>query len=91
MEDKNPFESLTPPSDPPETEHEDPPQPNNIDSLDPGNTPNPNLSNISSPSYVDIIKHKKKKVENVGSLDDETLERPSKRVGRRSNKETREE
>eukprot|EP00253_Pinus_taeda_P013884 PITA_13884 len=91
VEDKNPFESLTPPSEPLETEQEDPPQLKNIDSQAPGNTSNPNPSNKSSPSYADIIKQKKKKIDNAGSSDDETFERPSKRVGRRSNKEAREE
>jgi hypothetical protein len=36
-EDKNPFESLKPPSDPPEAEREDLTQLNNTDSQDPGN------------------------------------------------------
>ena len=91
VEEKNPFKSLTPPSYPLETEQEDPPQLNdrNIQAL--GNTSNPNPSNNSFPSYADIIKQKKKKTDNIGSLDDETFERPSKRVGRRSNKEAREE
>ena len=64
---------------------------NNADIQEPGNIPNPNSSNIPSPSYVDIIKQKKKNQENTGSSDEETFERPSKKVGRRTNKETREE
>jgi len=91
VEDKNPFKSLKPPPDPPETEREDLPQLNNTDTLEPSNNPNLTPSNTSSPSYADIIKQKKKNTENTGSSDDETFERPTKKVGRRSNKETREE
>lgn len=91
MEDKIPFESLTPPSEPLETEQEDPPQLNDSAFQAPGNTSNPNPSNNSSPSYADIIKQKKKKTYNAGSSDDETFERPSKRARRRSNKEAKEE
>eukprot|EP00253_Pinus_taeda_P005679 PITA_05679 len=90
-EDKNPFESLNPSSDSPEAEREDPPQQNNTDPSDPGNTPNPNPCITSSPSYADIIKQKKKNVENEGTSDEETLERTSKRAGRKSNREAREE
>ena len=64
---------------------------NNADNQETGNIPNPNSSNTSSPSYADIIKQKKKILENTCSSDEETFERPSKKVGRRTNKETREE
>jgi hypothetical protein len=43
----------------------------------------------SSPSYADIIK--KKPPEISGSSEDESFERPSKRAGRKSHKEAREE
>ena len=90
-EDKNPFESLTPPSDPPDADREDLPHQNNIEPSDPSTTPILNPSNNTSPSYADIIKQKKTLVENEGSSDEEILERTSKRAGRKSNRETREE
>ena len=43
----------------------------------------------SSPSYVDMTR--KKPLESSGSSKDETFERPSKKVGRKSLKEAREE
>jgi hypothetical protein len=89
--DKNPFETLAPPPDPPEAEEEEPLQPASMEALDPGNTQSTHISKISSPSYAEIIKKKKNPIENIGSSDDESHEKSSKRVGRRTNKETREE
>jgi len=43
----------------------------------------------SSPSYADVIR--KKLEESSGSLEDETFERPTKKAGRKSRKELREE
>lgn len=43
----------------------------------------------SNPSYVEVTR--KKAIESSGSSEDETYERPSKRVGRKSCKEMREE
>jgi len=43
----------------------------------------------SSPSYAEMIK--KKPMETSGSSEEETFERPSQRVGRKSHKESREE
>ena len=43
----------------------------------------------SNPSYAEVAK--KKAIESSGSSEDETYERPFKRVGRKSRKEMREE
>jgi hypothetical protein len=47
------------------------------------------LGNSSSPSYAEMIK--KKPLETSGSSEEESFERPSKRAGRKSHKEAREE
>jgi hypothetical protein len=89
--DKNPFEILASPPDPPEAEEKEPLQPATTEALDPGNTQSTYTGNISSPSYAEITKRKKNPIENIGSSDDETHEKVTKRAGRRTNKETREE
>jgi hypothetical protein len=64
--DKNPFEVLAPPPDPPEVGEEEPIQLTNMETLDPGNTQSIDPGKISSPTYAEIIKKKEKTTENMG-------------------------
>ena len=90
---KNPFEILSTPPEISEQTNEDIKQQNlpsvgEKEIIEVGHPISP-LGNSSPPSYVDMTR--KKPPKNYGSSEDDTFERPSKIIVRKSKKETREE